>query len=225
MSSSYISARFEKTDLTGTAGKFRCIVRELDDGPVPPPPSPGYYPTSPDSLGNFLVLEYVSDVIGERLVRVATLADLSTYLPTRLTGFEVPTADFVAAGVLSGDKIRISPPNDAWWQSEEYPASPFEFTIASVVSPTRLIVSNDIPCFFTNMSWTVVGKTSGILNGTPRRATFPSGGTRFLDSRVNLYYDNVADMDAFILATKANLDALASASTTTTLTSESYSTP
>lgn len=223
MTASYVSARFEKLDLTSSIGSVRCIVRNLDDGPVPPPPNPGYFPTSPDALRDFLVIEYINDTIGERLVRVATLADLMTYSPRQLIGFEAPV-DFVTAGVSGGDVLSITLPDNSEWVSEEYPASPFYFGISNVASPTQLELNTPIPSFKTAVSWEVIGKISGSLNGKTRRETFLVPGTTFLDRRMNLLFPDVPTMDIFVAATKATMQALGTTSTSSTLTSENYST-
>lgn len=225
MTASYVSARFEKTDLTSTGNGIRSIVRNLDDGGVPPVPNAGYRPTSPDALRPFLLLEYVNDAIGERYVRVCTLADLDTYTERALTCFEVVGADFVTAAVAPGDLLRLWPPNDALWASEEYPAAPFLFTVLSVDSPERLTLTAPIPSALANLSWEIAGKASGALNGRPRRVGFPAAGSLFKDTRFNRYHGSVAELDAYVAAVKAGIDALAAHSTSTTLSNESYSSP
>lgn len=223
MTASYVSARFEKTDLTASLGAIRCIVRALDDGPVPPPPSAGYYPTSPDALRNFLVLEYVNDTVGERYSRIASLSDTAGLTARALTAFECSAATFITNGVVPGDYLEILLPNTLEWQGEEYPAAPYRFLISNVLSETQLTVVNPIPSFKPLVSWTIAGKASGSLNGYPRRSGFPAAGSVFLDSRANLFFPDVPTLDAFEAATKAGLDALATSSTSTTLVSENYS--
>lgn len=223
MTSSYVSARFEKTDLTPSLGAVRCIVRALDDGPVPPPPGPAYFPTSPDALRNFLVLEYVNDTLGERYSRIATLADTAGLTARPLNAFECSAATFVTNGVVPGDYLELILPEPLEWQSEEYPAAPYRFLISNVLSETQLTVVQPIPSFKANVSWTIAGKASGAVNGTTRRSGFPSAGAVFIDARANLLFPDVPTLDAFEAAAKAGLDALASSSTSTTLTSENYS--
>ena len=223
MTSSYVSARFEKTDLSATVGKQRCIVRNLDDGSVPPSPSTGYFPTQPDELRNFLVIEYVNDSIGERLASIATLPDISTYTVRALTGFEISGgADFVTAGVAPGDILEITLPVPERWQSEEYPSSPFQLSVASVVSSTRLTLTGPIPSFLSNLTWSITGKASGVGTGFPRREGFPATGSTFLDQRMNLLFNTVAELDTFVEATKESLDLLTNTSTSSTLVSENY---
>ena len=57
---------------------------------VPPVPTLSYFPTEPDLLRDFVLLEYVNDAVGERLVRVANINDINTYLVRRLKVFEDP---------------------------------------------------------------------------------------------------------------------------------------
>lgn len=223
MTASYVSARFEKTDVNPSVPPFRCIVRNLDDGGVPPVPGPGWRPTSPDELRECFVLEYVNDTLGERFVRVADLADIAG-LPIRaLDSFEVPSANFVGDGVVPGDILEITPPNVTVWQSEEYTSSPYQFEVVSVVSATRLTLDRVIPSFLPALTWVIAGKSQGSVNGYPRRNGFPSVSSTFRDARMAVFFADVATLDAFVEATKAGLDALGAESTTTTLLSENYS--
>jgi len=223
MTASYVSARFEKTDLSASLGKQRCVVRNLYDGPVPPLPSGSYYPTQPASLRDFLVIEYVNDIVGERLVRIATLSDFITYAPQQLTIFEDLTMNFIAAGVNAGDVIEVYLGTSGEWSSEEYVPVPQRFTVASIIDATHVTVLTPLPSFKTTLNWGIPAK--GIAKagtGTTRRSGSPAPLTRFLDRRMNLLFDTVPDLDAFVAAAKASLDALAKASTSTTLSSESY---
>lgn len=224
MTASYVSARFENVEIPAL-GRVRCIIRNLDDGPVPPVPGPAYFPTSPDSLRPICVVEYVNLTLGERLVRIATLADLVTYGPsaTPLTRFEIGSGDFVAAGVSSGDTLEVFIPEVTEWQSEEYPSTPFQFGVDAVLSPTTISLTRAFPSFKTNLSWRVIGRNSGTLNGTTRRPGISPGGI-CLDTRFNLLFNDVASLDAFAEAAEANLQALATSSTSSTLTSYNFST-
>lgn len=225
MSASYISMRFEKRDLNPTVAALRCIVRNLDDGGVPPTPGINYRPTSPDSLRECLVIEYVNDTLGERLSRVATLAEITSLTARQLDSFEVFGADFVGAGVAPGDVLEVIPPNSAVWDSEEFPASPYYFSVAAVSTSERLVLTAPLPGWLPLVSWAIAGKASGSLNGYPRRSGFPAPGSVFRDSRMPTFHANVADLDAFVASTKSQLDALSASSTSSTLASESYSTP
>lgn len=218
MASSYISMRFEKSS-------GRCIVRNLDDGGVPPPPSAGYRPTTPDSLRECLVIEYVNDTLGERMVGVATLAEITSLTVRALDSFEAAGADFIAAGVTAGDVLQVSPPDASVWASEEFPASPYLFTVLSVPTAERLVLSAPLPGWLPLLSWEIAGKASGSLNGYPRRSGFPAAGSTFRDSRMPVFFTTIADLDAFVASTKSQLDALAASSTSSALSSESYSTP
>jgi len=217
--------RFEKRDISPVTPALRCIVRNLDDGGVPPTPGINYRPTSPDSLRECLVVEYVNDTLGERMTGVATLAEITSLTARQLDSFEVFGADFVGAGVVPGDVLEVIPPNSAVWDSEEFPTSPYYFTVATVSTLERLVLTAPLPGWLPLVSWAIAGKTSGSLNGYPRRSGFPTAGSTFRDSRMPTFFTSVADLDAFVESTKSQLDALSSSSTASTLTSESYSTP
>ncbi len=208
MATSYVSARFEKTP-------GRLILRNRDDGGVPPLPGPSYYPTSPDSLRNFLLIEHVDDVLGERLVRIAELDDLSDYEVSTLTRFQVPST----AGITTGDTLRLTLIAPSEWLSEEYPSQPFDFTVLNVESATQIEVSRPFPGFKAYLAWEIVGKSISGSTGITRRSLAASP---FLDSRINLPFGSTVELETFVTAAKAALDALATASTATTLTSETY---
>ncbi len=221
MVASYVSARFENAEIPALS-RVRCIVRNLDDGPVPPVPGPAYFPTSPDALRPICVIEYPSAILGERLSRIATLADLSTYSQASLVLFSDASANFIVAGVGPGDILEVTAPEVTEWQSEEYPATPFQFGVITVHSATLIEVTRPFPSFKTALSWRVLGKNSGNLTGTTLRPGVTPGDT-FLDTRFNLLFNDVASLDAFTESAKASLDALGSASTSSTLTSFNYS--
>lgn len=219
MSASYISMRFEKN------ASLRCITRNLDDGGVPPAPSINYRPTSPDSLRECLVIEYVNDTLGERMSRVASLAEMTSLTARALDSFEVYGADFVGTGVVPGDVLQVFPVDNALWASEEYPASPFLFSVLSVPTAERLVLTSPLPSWLPLVSWQIAGKTSGSLNGYPRRSGFPAPGSTFRDSRMATFFTNAADLEAYVASTKSQLDALSATVTSSTLSSENYSTP
>jgi hypothetical protein len=209
MAASYVSARFEKT-------ANRLVIRYRDDGGVPPLPGPSYFPTTPDELREFLLIEHVSDVVGERLVRIATLSDLTAYDIATLNEFEVPST----AGVTPGYTLRITLPTPSDWLSEEYPAQPFDFPIVAVPSATRFVVSRPFPSFKANLQWEAVG--SGISGSTGITRRTSGALSVFRDSRMNLPFNSTAELETFVAAAKASIDALAAESTTATLTSETY---
>ncbi len=214
MSASYVSARFEKTDLSTQLGMQRCIVRDINTDANP---------TNPDELVDFLVVEYVSDYIGERLARIALLADISAYTPTYLRWFEVTSADFVTAGVLPDDVLTVQVPYAAEWTSEEYPGGTFSFIVASVISPTMLAVTVPFPSFKAGVTWSLPARSlSGVLNGTTRREGAPAGPALFLDYRFNKLFASVPELDTFVNASKTALDLLSQYSTASNLTSENY---
>jgi hypothetical protein len=221
MAASYVSLYFEKTDLWTQLGQQRCIVRNLDDGPVPPLPGPGYYPTEPDSLRECFVGQYIDDTLGERLLRAATLADIGSYAYLPLTTFESVGAGFL--GVFPGDVLTVTIPVVAEWQSGEYPSAVFSFSITGSLSDDALTVLVPFPSFKSGISWEVPSRgLSGTLNGTTRRTGSPAPGTIFRDRRFNTLWPSVPQLDAFVAATKAQIDALGQTSTSSNLTSESY---
>lgn len=221
MPASYVSARFEKTNLYAEIGKQRCILRNRDDGPYPPAPSPTYFPTDPNDLQNFILIEHVDDVIGERIVRIATISDIGgTASPLR--DLEDLTVDFSAAGVLSGDEIQFYLPEPLEWVSEEFPDTLLRFTVAAVLSPTKVRVVGNLPSFKSGLRYTIVARGISSLYGTTRRTIDPAPLDQFLDKRFNSLFSNVPARDAFVEATKAALDALGVASTAISDPSENY---
>lgn len=217
----YISARFEKTDLP-TSGLVRIVVRNLDQGTVPPAPTSSYFPTEPNTLRPFLVLEYVSDSVGERYVRVADLSDLTTYSQVALDTFEDGSADFVSAGVIPGDLITVFPSDTEQWTSEEYPGSTFTFSVASVLSATQIQLTKPLPVFQRDLSWAIDERGISGTTGITRRNGSPAVATTFLDVRFNNYFSDALTAENFTVAVKSGLDGLATESTGSGLTSESY---
>src|SRR3972149_7026471 len=126
--SSYISASFEK-DYLLTSDLVRVIVRNRDDGLVPPVPSATHYPTHPDTLRTFIVVKFISDFVGEEFTRVAALADLAALSVLPLTTFEDAATNFVVAGVVAGDILRVLVTPTEVWTSDEYPAATFDFEV------------------------------------------------------------------------------------------------
>lgn len=218
----YVSAAFEKSFLP-SSGRIRIVVRNLDQGDVPPSPSATYFPTQPAALRKFIVVDYISDTIGERWNRVATVADINTLTPRSLNVLEAASGNFIASGVLSGDIVEITLSEPAAWTSAEYPTTnPFQFTVVSVLSATQIQVSPDLPAFLTNMNWSIPARSINNTDGITRRAGSPPGPASFLDVRFNNYFTDVVTADNFVIATKADMDALAAASSATALTSENY---
>jgi hypothetical protein len=219
---SYVSAYFEKTALPAS-GRSRVIVRMLDDGTVPPQPSATYFPTSPDELNTFSVVEYVNDVVGERYVRVATLADMSSITALPLDTFESAGADFVTAAVVPGDLLELIIAEPAAWTSDEYPTgNPFTFVVTAVISATRLQVTPNFPAFGANLVWSVPARGVSGVNGVTHRQGTPAGPVLVRDTRFNSYWSDAVTADSFVAATKAQLDSLARESNGAGLVSESY---
>lgn len=219
---SAVSAKFEK-DLITSTGEVRVIVKNLDEGRIPPSPSSTYFPTEPNSIRDFIVIEYVSDTIGERFARVATLSDFSSLDTKKLIEFEDSAADFVFAGVTSGDTLEVSLSDDTIWTSDEYPSgNPFVFVVDSVLSATKLKVFLPFPAFATNLSWSIPSRSITGSAGATRREGSPAGSTEFLDRRFNNYLDTAAEAESFVAATKADMESLATNSTGDGLTDEKF---
>lgn len=217
----YISARVEQ-DALPTSNQVRAIIRNVDQGVVPPTPNATYFPTDPDDLRAFLVLEYVSDVIGERYVRVATLADLTAYAVTPLNTFEDLSTDFVAAGVTAGDIIEIVQPDSELWNSEEYPTTVFQFAVATVVSTTQITVEGALPSFQTSLNWSLSARGISGTAGVTRREGTPAGGTLFRDSRFNRYFTDAVASTDYVSAVKAGMTTLATEVTGDGLIAETF---
>ena len=219
----YISAAFENTYLP-VSGRVRVVVRNLDQGNVPPPPSLTYFPTQPQSLQNFVVAEYLGDTVGERWNRVATLTDISTLTIRRLDVLESLSSNFIAAGVAVGDVINVSIAEPAAWTSAEYPTTnPFQFSVLSVISATQLQISPSFPAFQLGLNWTIPTRGLNKTDGVTRRSGSPVSPATFLDSRFNSYYEDAVGAQNFVIAVQAGMDSLAGSSTlATTLVNQNY---
>jgi hypothetical protein len=220
--SSYLSADFEK-DYLAASEQVRVIVRSRDDGDVPPSPSALYYPTDPDLLVNFIVGEYISDVVGERFVRVATTTDVGSLSALSLVEFYDSTADFISAGVGSGDVLNVTISDATLWTSSEYPSpSPFLFYVEDVLSATRLRVSYPFPAFAAGLTWDIPVRSISGTGGVTRRYGNPVGPVEFLDRRFNALFNSLAQADAFVAATKASMTSLVTDDAVAGLVDESY---
>lgn len=220
--SSYVSARFEKDELSAT-DQVRIIVRNLDQGNVPPEPSGTYFPTDPDELQPFIVAEFVSRITGENFVRVADLSDLDTYNELVLDILEDTSTDFVAASVAVDDTLEITLDEAEVWTSEEYPGTnPFQFTVSEVISATQIRVSLPFPVFTNPLSWSIPARSLSGSTAVTIRDTDPPNGTTFLERRFNRYFTNAVTATNFVTATKADLIALANESIGAELVSESF---
>lgn len=217
----YISARFEMDELP-TSNQVRIIIRNLDQGSVPPSPGPSYFPTDPDDLQSFLVLEYVSDAIGERYIRVADLADVAALNALPLNTLEDVGVDFVAAGVVNGDVIEIVQPDTELWNSEEYPSITYQFAVQSVLSSTQITIAGAFPAFANGLNWSIATRSLSGTAGVTHREGSPAGGTLFRDTRFNRYFTEAVAATNYVTAVKAGMDALATEVTGAGLVSESY---
>jgi len=221
MAASYVSVYFENADLYTQLGRQRCIVRNIDDGGVPPVPAPNYFPTDPDTLRGCITAEYVDDMVGERFVRIATVPDLGAYAVLPLNTFESLGAGFGV--VIPGDLLTVTIPNSVEWTSEEYPSTTFTFTVISVLSGDQVTISGVFPSFKSSVSWAIPARgLSGILNGVTRREGSPTPGTVFRDYRFNTLWASVPQRDAFVAACEAQLDALGQSSTSAAAVSKRY---
>jgi len=219
---SFVSARFEKDELSNTE-LVRIVVRNLDQGNVPPQPSTAYFPTDPDALQPFVVAEFISRASGENFVRVATLSDLDTITTLTLNTWEDLGTDFVAAGVTAGDTLEVTLTEPEIWTSEEYPGTnPFSFTISAVLSATQLEVSLPFPAFGNALFWGIPARSLTGTTGVTIRNTNPPDTTTYLDRRFNRYFTDAVAATNFVTATKADLTALANESVGAGLVSESY---
>jgi len=216
---SYVSADFE-IDYLEPTDEVRLILRNRDTGDVPPAPSAVHFPTYPDSLKHCIVAEYVSDSIGERYVRVATPDDIGALPYLALNTLVDTTTDF--STVLQGDKIVVSPTNYTLWQSTEYPSTTFEFTVANVVDSTTLEIYGAFPAFMKDISWELTGGSLRSNYGVTRRAGNPTGPVYFKDRRFTTYHASVASAHILIASVKAGLDALATDTTTASLSDTTY---
>jgi hypothetical protein len=219
---SFVSARFEKDELPIT-DQVRIILRNLDQGNVPPQPSTSYFPTDPDELQPFVVSEFVSRVTGENFVRIADLSDLDTLTVLVLNTLEDMTTDFIAAGVIASDLIEITLVEPEIWTSEEYPGTnPFVFSVSAVLSATQIEVALPFPAFGNALNWDIPARSLNGTAGVTLRSTVPPDSTTFLERRFNRYFIDAVAATNFVTATKADLDALANESVGAGLVSESY---
>jgi len=213
--SSYISVVFEK-DYLSTSKKVRVIVRNRDDGGVPPNPSGIYFPTQGDDLRDFIVGQFINNTSGEQYIRIATLADLSdvNYLVLPLTTFEDLAVNF--STVVMGDLLQITVPDSQLWTSDEYTdTNPHIFPIASVVSTTKITVTKPFPAFLRGATWSIPARgLSGIAGVTLRAGTPSAGPFYFRDRRLNRLYTTTGavsaalDAENSVIAMKAYIKTL-----------------
>jgi hypothetical protein len=228
----YISATFEKDELL-VAEKTRIIVRNVDQGSVPPAPSATHFPTQPDEFQTFIVGEYVSDVVGENFKRVATLSDLSTYTYSRMNLFRDNAGGVIS--VLPGDIVYVVPSPTELWVSDEYPSTylrpigqSFVNTVLLPIDAFHFTVSGEFPGFLSSgFSWEVYRGVTLIASGnnaTLRRenVTYGFGTQLFLEKRFNTYFDSPVAAENFVVASKAAMIALANEAVAAGLTDETF---
>ena len=226
---SYVSARF--TYATLSSGKERVITYNLDQGDVPPVPSGSYFPTSPDTLRDYIVCEYTSATIGERFVRVLTLDDLEdeTLEVAPLVFLRDTSVNFTTAGVAAGYVVRVTLASSSEWSSEEYPVNnPFEFTVLDVCDDNTLQVSLAFPSYQVNMQYDVVPSGSmvpvvqSVTGQTLREETLPSGPKYYRDSRFNVITDDAVAAKNLVTTMKAGLSSLVNQQNLSELVDESW---
>lgn len=214
----YISASFEKTLLT-TSEQVRVIVKNRDDGDVPPAPSALFFPTDPSALQSFIVANYSGSA--ETYVGISTVAQLTSVTARALDTIEDTTVgNFTGAGVIAGDVIKITIPDPQLWTSNEYPGTnPFSFTIDAVVSATEVRLTRPMPAFYNGFTWTIDRLSLTKYAGKTLRNGSPTPGY-FRDSRFNRLFETVIDAENAVIAMKADMLTLANDSAGANLTNE-----
>lgn len=226
----YISARFEKNTLP-IPDLTRVITRNLDQGAVPPTPNANYFPTDPDDYREFIVAEWVSDVVGESFVRVAIQDpndDFNALSYRPMNKFSDISGNLSLA--LGNDILEIYPVDTTLWTSQEYPASSFRFIVTGLVDANNILVSPEIPSFITGLSWKIfrvtppsvleVEITAGSL-GIPRRDGLLVPG-EFREKRFNSYFTTPIAASNFVSATKISMQVLTDALLALEISTEDY---
>jgi hypothetical protein len=213
----YLSASFEKTVLT-TSGQVRVIVKNRDDGDVPPAPSTNFFPTDPGDMQSFIVANYSGSA--ETYISVATVAELSSITARALDTVEDTTVDFVAAAVIAGDVIKITVADPQPWTSNEYPGTnPFSFTVDAILSTTKVRLTRPMPAFYNGFTWTIERVSLTGYAGKTLRNGSPSPGL-FRDSRFNRLFDNAIEAENAVTAMKADMLTLTNEAAGAGLTNE-----
>jgi len=217
---SYISVVFEKAQLV-TSEQVRVIVRNRDDGNVPPNPSTSYYPTYPDDLQPFIVGLFINSVTGESFARIATVADLAGITIRTLDTLVDTGVDFVAAGVAIGDLIEVTLPDSELWTSDEYPdINPHIFQVATIVNSTTITVTRPFPAHANSLNWAIPARSLIGAAGVTLRNGLPANGTEFLTTRFNRLYPTVVEAETSVVAMKADIGALMNENAGASLVSE-----
>ncbi len=216
----YISVVFEK-DRLSTSEQVRVIVRNRDDGSVPPLPSPTYFPTEPDDLRAFIVGQFINSVNGDMFTRIAALADISGVTIRELDTFQDLSANFTGAGVVPGDLLAITLPDPQLWTSDEYTdTNPHIFQVSSVLSATKLVINRPFPAFATGLAWAISARSISGTTGTTLRNGSPADGSFFRAHRYNRLYSTAVTAENSVTAMKADITALTNETVGSTLTTE-----
>ena len=216
----FVSYVFEKDQLT-TAPTLRVITRNRDDGGVPPSPTTSYFPTLPNELREFLVLKYLDDNLGETYERIATLSDITGYPVLQLNTFEDTTTNFSTAGVGFADILEVSLLDPEPWVSSEYPSgNPFQFSVLSVVSATKILLATPFPVFAKDLTWSIPLRGISGIQGITRRTGSPAPGTTFRAGRYNRRFLTAVDGENYVVAAKAAILSLVNESMGSTLIDE-----
>jgi len=220
----YISAKFEKDDIPNLE-KIRVIVRNVDQGSVPPAPSASYAPTYPDEFQTFIVGEYVDDTQGERFDKVANLSELSSLTYSRLRIFEDPGGTLGA--VNTGDILEVFIAETTEWTSDEYPGSNFYFSVSNPIDANTVELATDFPSFKTALSWTITRGVVTIASGSTgitrrENLAYPGPVQQFLEKRFNALFSSSVAAENFTEATKAEMTALANEQQNTTVVDETF---
>lgn len=219
--SAYISATFEKT-LLPTTTQVRVILRNRDDGSVPPAPSTIWFPTNPDDLRYNIVGQFRSRTAGEQYINIATLPDLTDVnKPVRLLNtLEDLAVDFTAANVAQGDLLTVTLSDTEIWNSDVYSGNPFQFTVAQIISATQITVTTPFPAFAKALSWSIPARSLTGVAGVTIRDGDPADSLLFRDSRFQRYYGTALEAENSVIAMKAKLTALATEVVGASLTTE-----
>ena len=221
--SAYISAIFEKTQIvTPSVTKVRLIMRNRDDGVVPPTPGPTYFPTQPNTLA-YCIIGSASGAV-ESYVGIADMAEMTSVTARALDWMDDTTVNFSTAGVLVNDVIQVNITDPQYWTSAEYPGTnPFQFivkTVAPGANVNRLELYTSFPAFYNGFNWTIPRLGLSGYAGRTLRNTTPGGTFQFRDYRFNQVFTTVVDLETAVTAMKADMLSLTNAVTGSELVNE-----
>lgn len=135
--------------------------------------------SKPDLIKNCLVVAAGSSSAQERLVRVATYADLITtpfeVLPETVNVFSSPSLDSLEGGsILVGDEIYATSP--FLWKQFSGVSDVFECEVITVIDPTTAIVTPPFPFFGSQLKFCVKRGGHFMLGTNPYASTCPIDG-------------------------------------------------